>query len=66
MLQRISERPDPAQLAASYSADTGPAAAGVTIAGIFSILRRRIGIVGAATGAVLVLTLAFIRLCDKA
>ena len=60
MLQRISERSDPVQLAAPYSADTGPAAAGVTIAGIFSILRRRIGIVGAATGAVLVLTLAFI------
>lgn len=60
MLQRISERPDPVELAATYTADTGPAAGGITIAEIVRILRRRIGIVGTAAGAVLVLTLAFI------
>jgi len=60
MLQRISDGQAPARYIPYVTADTAPAAAGITIAGIFSILRRRLGIIGATTLAVVALTIVFI------
>lgn len=60
MLQRISERPGPATFAPQIAADPGPSAAGITISGILTILRRRLTVIGIVALSLVVLTIAFV------
>jgi exopolysaccharide transport family protein len=60
MLQRISDGPAHIAYAPPIAADVGPPSAGITIAGIFTILRRRLTIIGFTTLVIVALTLAVI------
>src|SRR5579885_3052989 len=60
MLPRISEGPARLAYAPQMAGDFGPSSAGITIAGIFTILRRRLTIVCGTAAAALLLTLVFI------
>ena len=60
MLQRISDAPAHIAYAPTIAADVGPPSAGITIAGIFTILRRRLAIIALTALAVVAVTLAVI------
>ncbi|MGN6571541.1 MAG: GumC family protein, partial [Pseudolabrys sp.] len=60
MLQRISDAPAHITYAPSIAADVGPSSAGITIAGIFTILRRRLTVIGLTALAMVALTLVVI------
>ena len=60
MLQRISDGPATATLTPQYGSDAGPYTAGISIAGIFNILRRRMSIVAITAFVVVLLTIVFI------
>lgn len=60
MLQRISDGPAIATLTPQYGSDAGPYTAGISIAGIFNILRRRMSIVAITAFVVVLLTIVFI------
>jgi exopolysaccharide transport family protein len=60
MLQRISERPVPAAYAPHVTFDAAPPAAGITVIGLVTILRRRLAVIGAIAFVVVALTLIFI------
>jgi exopolysaccharide transport family protein len=60
MLQRISEGRLPVAYAPHVGVEVGPPATGITIAGIFTILRRRLGIIGGTAAVVVAMTVVFI------
>lgn len=60
MLQRASEGPASGMFLMQYPAEAGPRAMGITLGGLFNILRRRIAVIAGATLAVLALTVLFL------
>src|SRR3569833_3160820 len=60
MLQRISDAPAHIAYAPPIAADVGPPSAGITIAGIFTILRRRDALIAHTAMAEVGVTLAVI------
>src|SRR3569833_2698981 len=60
MLQRISDWPAYITYSQPNAADVGPPSAGITIAGIVTILRRRLTIIALTTLTVVALTLTVI------
>jgi len=60
MLQRISDAPAQITYTPHVVAEPGPSSSGITIAGLFTILRRRLAIVGGTALAAVLLTLILI------